>query len=328
MRRIDSINKISSNNVVQSAKSMQVLDEQSKAYFNFINSLNSQSTRQSYEFCLRKFLSQYNIDLESLLKLPQQDISNLLIRYLVEKKISKSYKMQIFSALKHACEMNDVVLNWKKLKKFIKSEKTDNEISGKDRAYTHQEIQKILGFCDQRSRTAFLLLASTGMRIGAMHTLKVEDLEKIEDIYKIRVYSGDKEQYFTFCTPECATEIDNYLDFRNRRGETITGHSYLIVKKFSVQISYRAKPFNSRSLQTILEYHIKNSGIREVDHVNPFKRKEVPILHGFRKFFTTQLVNSKLNPEIREMLLGHKIGLASCYYKPTEQEIFCFLLFL
>jgi len=302
MRRIDSINKISSNNVVQSAKSMQVLDEQSKAYFNFINSLNSQSTRKSYEFCIEKFLSHYSIDLESLLKLPQQDISNFLIRY--------------------------VVLNWKKLKKFIKSEKTDNEISGKDRAYTHQEIQKISGFCDQRSRTAFLLLASTGMRIGAMHTLKVEDLEKIEDIYKIRVYSGDKEQYFTFCTPECATEIDNYLDFRNRRGETITGHSYLIVKKFSVQISYRAKPFNSRSLQTRLEYHIKNSGIREVDHVNPFKRKEVPILHGFRKFFTTQLVNSKLNPEIREMLLGHKIGLASCYYKPPEQEIFCFLLFL
>jgi len=41
----------------------------------------------------------------------------------------------------------------------------------------------------------------------------------------------------------------------------------------------------------------------------------------FRKFFTTQLANSKINPEIREMLLGHKIGLTSCYYKPTEQEM-------
>jgi hypothetical protein len=33
------------------------------------------------------------------------------------------------------------------------------------------------------------------------------------------------------------------------------------------------------------------------------------------------LVDSKLNPEIREMLLGHKIGLASAYYKPTVQEM-------
>ena len=34
-----------------------------------------------------------------------------------------------------------------------------------------------------------------------------------------------------------------------------------------------------------------------------------------------QAVNSKLNPEIREMLLGHHIGLASSYYRPTEEEI-------
>jgi hypothetical protein len=35
--------------------------------------------------------------------------------------------------------MNDVILNWKKLKKFTKSEKTDNGISGKDRGYEHQK---------------------------------------------------------------------------------------------------------------------------------------------------------------------------------------------
>jgi hypothetical protein len=34
------------------------------------------------------------------------------------------------------------------------------------------------------------------------------------------------------------------------------------------------------------------------------------------------MVNSKVNPEIREMLLGYKIGLADCYYKPTEEEMF------
>ena len=43
--------------------------------------------------------------------------------------------------------------------------------------------------------------------------------------------------------------------------------------------------------------------------------------HGFRKFFTTQCINAKVNPEIREMLLGHKIGLTSCYYRPTEEEM-------
>ncbi|HSA72351.1 MAG TPA: hypothetical protein VLD84_00180, partial [Nitrososphaeraceae archaeon] len=84
---------------------------------------------------------------------------------------------------------------------------------------------------------------------------------------------------------------------------------------------FSGKPFGKDSIPTMLEDFIRHCGLRTVNTKNRYKRKEVPILHGFRKFFTTQLVNSKLNPEIREMLLGHKIGLASAYYKPSEQEM-------
>ena len=73
---------------------------------------------------MSKFLKYYDIDLDSLLKLPQQDISNLIIKYLVDKKISRQYKNIIVATIKHACEMNDVVLIWMKLKKFIKSKNT------------------------------------------------------------------------------------------------------------------------------------------------------------------------------------------------------------
>jgi hypothetical protein len=52
------------------------------------------------------------------------------------------------------------------------------------------------------------------------------------------------------------------------------------------------------------------------------RTKEVTATHGFRKFFTTQVINAKVNPEIREMLLGHKIGLASAYYRPTDKEMY------
>jgi integrase len=274
---------------------------------------------------MSKFLNHYSTDLSCFLKLPQQEISNRLIKYLIDRKISKSYKNLVFSSIKHACEMNDVILNWKKLKKFIKSEKTNNETNGRDRGYTHEEIRKILDFSDQRIRTALLILASTGIRIGALYSLSIHDLEKFDDVYKITVYSGDKEEYFAFCTPEAANEIDTYLDFRKRHGEKLTRDSFLLVKRFNVNLKidgFKGKPFGKRSLQVILEDYIKNSGLREIDHVNPHKRKEVPILHGFRKFFTTQLISSKINPEIREMLLGHKIGLASCYYRPTVEEMY------
>ena len=63
----------------------------------------------------------------------------------------------------------------------------------------HEEIKKILDFVDQRIKTVILILASTGMRIGALRTVRVGDLEKVNDIYKIKVYSGDvEEEYITF----------------------------------------------------------------------------------------------------------------------------------
>lgn len=298
---------------------MQVQKED--AYSNFVNSIDSEKTKEVYQYSLNRFLQHYQTDLDSFLSLSQQEISDLIVNYLINKKVSRQYKIVIFSAIMHCCQMNDVILNWKKIKKFIKSERTENSISGKDRPYTHSEIQKILEFSDQRLKTAFLVLASTGIRIGALSTIKIGDLESIDDLYKITVYSGDKEEFFTFCTPECAKEIDSYLEFRERRGEKITQDSFLLVRKFSPITPQKGKPFKDRALRSLLQKCIDNTGLRQIDHGNPHKRKQIPIFHGFRKFFTKQLVDSKLNPEIREMLLGHKIGLASAYYKPTVQEM-------
>ncbi len=207
--------------------------ESEGAYSNFVNSINSEETKEQYEYCLTQFLKYCQMNLDSFLSLPQDEISNLIVNYLLQRKVSRQYKVVIFSAIKHACEMNDVVLNWTKMKKFIRTDNRENGINGKDRGYLHEEIQKILEFADQRSKTAFLLLASTGMRIGALQSIKLGDLERIDDLYKIIVYSGDREEYITFCTPECTKEIDNYLEYRTRRGDQITQDSYLLVQKFT-----------------------------------------------------------------------------------------------
>lgn len=149
MRKTGLINKISSQNIVSSIRDMQVLDEHSKSYFNFINSLKSESTRKSYTYCMEKFLGHYEKDLDQFLRLSQEEMTNLITKYFVDKKISNQYKNLISATLKHACEINDVVLNWKKIKKFINSNKTGNETNGKDRGYIDKEIQNIMKFSDQ-----------------------------------------------------------------------------------------------------------------------------------------------------------------------------------
>ena len=122
---MDTTGLINSSHVERCAsKGMQLLDENSQVFYNFINTLHSGHTRQSYRFCLEKFLNHYGIDLLSFLKLPQQEISNLIIKYLVDIKVSRQYKNIITATIKHACEINDIVLNWKKIKKFARLEKS------------------------------------------------------------------------------------------------------------------------------------------------------------------------------------------------------------
>lgn len=75
---------------------MQVLNE---AYSNFVNSINSDQTRQVYEYTLNQFLNHYQLDLDSFLELSLQEMSDYIISYLVNKKISKQYKTVILSAI-------------------------------------------------------------------------------------------------------------------------------------------------------------------------------------------------------------------------------------
>jgi len=71
--------------------------EKEEAYF--INSIDSDATRKNYEYCMSRFLKYCNLDLESLLKLPQQELSNLIIKYLVPQKISSQYRVTGFKLI-------------------------------------------------------------------------------------------------------------------------------------------------------------------------------------------------------------------------------------
>jgi integrase len=292
--------------------------------FNFINSLKSEATKEVYSDNLQLFMKFCNIaEMSELLKI---EIQNSIIKYVMfmrEKKLSFNTISVRLNAIFHFYSMNEVVLNKKKIKMF------KGEFSRKvvDREYKHQEISKVLQVCDLRMKAVILLLASSGMRVGAVPSLKIRHLQKIENIYKIIVYEGSNEQYLTFCTPESASVIDSYLEYRTSNGEKINPDSYLIRDQFDItdieQIRNKSKGISLNTMNTMIGTLLIKAGLRTVDHsYNRGVRKQVARAHGFRKFFTTQLVNSKLNPEIREMLLGHKIGLASAYYRPTEQDMF------
>jgi hypothetical protein len=169
------------------------------------------------------------------------------------------------------------------------------------------------------------------MRIGAIPYLKLRHLTKIQNfsLYQITVYENTKDEYYCFCSPECASAIDSYLAYRERCYEKISPESPLVREQFDRYNPDKARNPRHLPLST-LDFHIRElliaAGIQTVEHLTETKtngrlRKEVKASHGFRKFATTNMIRAKVNPEAREMLLGHSIGLSDSYYQPDANEI-------
>jgi len=233
--------------------------------------------------------------------------------------------------------LNDIVLNRKKISRYFGEYKR----AVKDRAYTVEEINKALQTADQRMKLVILLLTSTGQRIGSLSALTLGSLTKIQDygIYKVTIYEGTNNEYYTFTTWEFAKAYEDYIDYRQRCGERISFNEEtkkwepeqtpLIRKQFDATDVLQARhpqSMDTNSIRKILVSHLVKCGIRTVEHPTAPKstkrvRKAVALGMGFRKFAISSFIRAKVNHEIRELLVDHSTQLDQNYFRPSEQEV-------
>jgi integrase len=305
-------------------------------YRIFIEGLKSAVTKAAYTFALQKYMKYLKIDNPNdLLKYQDNSkfIQNQIIDYLISLKnptISLRYatRSQYLAAIMTFYDLNEVILNKKKIYRYLGEEERPIE----NRGYTREEIAKMLEVCDERVKALILLLASTGVRIRAIVDLKLQDLVSIPtyDLYQVKIYSDSKQSYVTFSTPEAAKAINTYLSYRERYGEKLTPKSPLFRDQFDrnnpISI-HNVKPLKLRAVERLISRTIEKSGLRTVERQTELHnehgkvRKNVRLTTGFRKFFDTQLIYADVRPAIKEMFMGHSIGLDDHYFKPGENDV-------
>jgi integrase len=311
VRQLDARINTNVNTNINSSISEQ---EQNERVELFLSSVKSQETREKYSIYLKKYMEITGIK-DLFHSNDPRVIENEIIKFVVAmtKKgmtytAMKNYTTAVFSFYK----INDIILNTNKISKFMPEQRKVKN----DRAYTHEEIAKLLEIADERSRVIILLLASSGMRVGAISSLKIRNLEA-DNHNKITIYEKSPEQYYSFITPECKKAVDQYLDMRSRYGEKLNGNSPLIREQFDIKNQFSIK--SPKTVASVgLQWILRDLARR----YNVISNNDIPVAHGFRYFWMNQAVKSKMNAEQREMLLGHKIGLASAYYRPNEEEMF------
>ena len=245
-------------------------------------------------------------------------------------EISNSTIPNYYRATKLFCEMNDIVLNWKKIARGLP------RVMGaaNDRAPTMEEIQKLIEYPDRRIKPIVFTMISSGIRIGAFDYLKwkhiVPHVDGNGDILaaKMVVYAGDSEEYFSFITPEAYGALKNWMDFRGSYGEKITGESWVFRDLWqTTNITYGAnlglaaypRKLKSTGIKRIIERALWEQGLRH-PLTDGNKRHEWKAAHGFRKFYKTR-AEQLMRPINVEITMGHNIGLSASYYRPTEKEV-------
>jgi integrase len=223
----------------------------------WLEGFKSKSTKKAYSIHLSLFCKFYSLNPDQIKETEPGQLKTMIFNYIINlKKAAKqnagkpkmgslsvnSIKYYI-TGIQSFLEFHELILPWKKIAKFYPEDVTNSY-----RGYTKEEIAKLLSVADLRDRCMILLMAASGIRVGAIPFLRVSSLSKLDEgVGFLTVYSGTKHSYVTLVTPEFITTIEEYLEFRRRQGERILSESPLIRDKFSTFGKTTIKPNQYRN---------------------------------------------------------------------------------
>jgi integrase len=304
---------------------MVTVQQNGRKVYDVTDGLKSDRTKEEYgrafnAFLKNKFEGQTSFQ---LLQVKPKQMEEIIADYLLSLKqrgLKHSSINNAKSAILHFFVINRVQLNNRWISKFIEPDEDHKE----DRAYTDTEVEKLLAASDERFKVVILLMASTGMRKGAIPDLRILDLTKLFlsgiETYKIQVYARSaKDRYYCFATPELTKAVDAYLDYRERFGEITSPDAPLIREQFDTydpRAAHKPRFMSINTFDKAIRRLIVKAGLQTIG--------EVSRTNGFRKRVISIMIKARVAYETREYLVGHKHsrGLDFNYDRTTEEERF------
>ena len=183
---------------IRSEKSLQLYKQNLWHFCDFI--------KMTTEEIVSKYSGSENVKDSIKLQHMIEDYVLLLQTKIRNKEISAGTGNVMIPPIKLLCEMNDIILNWRKINKLI----PHGNNNASDEAYTREQIKKMLEYSDLRTKIPILFMASSGMRLGGFVGLTDGCIKPIYDdktgkllAAHVAVYKGsDNDEYDTFISPE------------------------------------------------------------------------------------------------------------------------------
>jgi len=326
--------------------SMESIEERKNPYKIFLDHFKNSETRRKYNKILFRFLKlipsriyeDNQIEIPNYQKIDsltksfvelanknQKLTRNIIASYLDEdKKLVKEGKLNANTVPNHIkpikvlLDANSVPIHWKSLTRmFPRTTITE------DRAYTREELQRMIEASpDLTDKLIVQLFSSGGFRLEAWNYFEWRDViffKNDDGTFRgaaLLVYRGDPESYWTFITPEACVMLSHYRE----KWKSEVGQYPLDTDPLLKAVRFpTVRRLNAFGVKRRLEKIVKKIGLRTL--LPPSKRRhEIPLDHGFRKYFNTMMRRAKVNYLDKEDMMGHTTGLEKHYERYNEED--------
>ncbi len=247
----------------------------------------SKRTVDTYLFHNKKFLEFIKKDPSTV----EENDAKRYISYLMsERKYSPGSVNLALSSLKFS--HNEILQN--KAFNGVKAPKLDKKLPT---VLTKEEIKRMLSAIQNPKHKLLIeFLYSSGLRVSECMSLKLDDLDLIEKIGKVKHGKGNKERYFILS--------DSLMQHLN---------DFMIKKKDQSPyiFSVKSRPITIRQAQKVVKEAAKKAGI-----------KKRVFCHALRSSFATHLLEAGTDIRIIQELLGHaNLSTTQIYTKVSTQQL-------
>ena len=326
--------------------SVESVQQREDPYQLFLDSLKSDETIRKYKKALDRFLKLIPNKLyeNAKVKIPKDKspeehakcfvmlankdsilAQNIIASFIKEeKKLVEEGKLNPntlpnhIKPIKALLDANAVAIHWKSLYRLYPRQKVT-----KDRAYTREELQKMIEASpDITDKLIIELFSSGGFRVEAWDYFRWKDIilfKNKDGTYRgaaLLVYGDDPESYWTFVTPEACQTLEHYREvWKSKIGRYPRPEQPLVrTVKFPI-----VKRLNAMGVKKRIKKIVKKIGLRPTLQEGQ-RRHEVPLDHGFRKYFNTMMRRAKVNFLDKEDMMGHSTGLEKHYERYNEED--------
>lgn len=288
----------------------------------FLNYYQSKQTKIAYKWAIKNFFNtvyEEDIPLEEKVEKyflekrdHKEDLNNFLTK--INGKPPKSVRLML-STIKTFLIENDVELPekfWRRVGRRVKG----NRAVTLDEVPDNQKLRKIFTHMTAKGKTLYLILASSGMRIGEILQIKIKDVV-FNQPTKINIcseYTKTGNPRISFISSEATEALQEWLKIRDQSLEA----SVKRTKHGSKDInSKKLFPFADTTARFIWNSALRKSGLYETDEVT---NRKLLHPHTLRKFFRSRMA-TVIPVDIVEALMGHKGYLTEAYRRYSQKDL-------